>query len=109
MILDKDDHDLEKENVTNALKTVRYVWAHLESDSFSLYSDLHMQSDVKSFKRNEIEFVDMGTCLANEEKNEKYYFIKMIHSDSKILQKRDVYILVFAEGQIHIWDNSLNM
>lgn len=89
------------------MKTVRYVYARLEHDCFYLYSDLHMQSHVQSFKRSEIEFVDMGTCLVNEEKNEKYYFIKMIHSDSKV--KRDIYILAFAEGQIHKWDNSLRL
>ena len=50
----------------------------------------------------------MGTCLMNQEKNEKFYFIKMIHNNS-VSKLRDVYILAFSESQIHKWDNSLRL
>ena len=92
----------------NALKSVRFVFARLEHDSFAIFNDLHMKHIVLSFKRSEIEFVDMGACLLNEVKNEKFYFIKMVHCN-EVLGRRDVYILAFAEGQINKWDNSLRL
>ena len=54
----------------------------LDADHFTLYKDLHMKTKITAFKRRDIDFVDMGTCLMNNEKNEKYYFIKMIHFSS---------------------------
>ena len=44
----------------------------------------------------------------NQEKNEKLYFIKMIHNNTSY-GTRDVYILAFQESQIHKWDNSLRL
>ena len=76
-----DKEDIKEEDVTNALKQVRYVFGLLEPDHFKLFKDLHMQVPLTCYKRSELEFVDMGTCLLNEEKNEKYYFIKMIHNN----------------------------
>ena len=104
----KVDEDINDEDVTNALKSVRYAFAMLDQDSFRLFKDLHMKTLVTSFKRREIDFVDMGTCLMNHDKNEKYYFIKMIHNNS-MSSLRDVYILAFSESQIHKWDNSLRL
>ena len=71
--------DFNDEDVTNALKKIRYAFALLDAEHFTLYKDLHMKTKITAFKRSEIDFVDMGTCLLNNEKNEKYYFIKMIH------------------------------
>ena len=50
----------------------------------------------------------MGTCLIDDEKNEKFYFIKMIHNNIGN-RHRDVYILAFQQSQIAKWDNSLNL
>lgn len=56
-----------------------------------------MQVKLISFNQREIDFVDMGTCLMNEEKNEKFYFIKMVHNNGGNMQ-RDVYILAFSQS-----------
>lgn len=100
--------EINDEDVTNALKKIRYAFAMLDAEHFSLYKDLHMKTKITAFKRREIDFVDMGTCLTNSEKNEKYYFIKMVHAsnDSRL---RQVYILAFSESQVHKWDNSLRL
>lgn len=58
--------EINEEDVTNALKSVRYVFGMLESDNFTLFKDLHMKSKVTSFRREDIDFIDMGTCLHNE-------------------------------------------
>ena len=102
------EEEKDKEDVTNALKSVRYVFARLEHDSFSLFNDLYMKSKLMSFKRSEIQFVDQGTCLQNDERNEKFYFIKMIHH-KEAQARRDIYIIAFSESQIHKWDNSLRL
>lgn len=52
------EEDKDKEDVTNALKSVRYVFARLEHDSFSLFNDLYMKSKLMTFRRSEIQFVD---------------------------------------------------
>ena len=57
------DDEKDREDVTNALKSVRYVFARLEHDNFSLFNDLYMKSKLTSFKRSDIQFVDQGTCL----------------------------------------------
>ena len=44
-----DEHG--EEDVTNALKSVRYLFAMLDHDYFKLYKDLHMQVEITSFKR----------------------------------------------------------
>ena len=77
---------IDDEDVTNALKKIRYAFAMLDADHFTLYKDLHMKTKITAFKRREIDFVDMGTCLTNNDKNEKYYFIKMVHfsADSRL-------------------------
>ena len=80
--------------MTNALKSVRYVFGLLESESFTLFKDLHMQSKLLTFKRTDIDFIDLGTCLNNEDKSEKLYFIKMVHHNIAT-RKREVYILGF--------------
>ena len=100
--------DFNDEDVTNALKKIRYAFALLDAEHFTLYKDLHMKTKITAFKRSEIDFVDMGTCLLNNEKNEKYYFIKMIHFSQEI-RLRQVYILAFSESQILKWDNSLRL
>jgi hypothetical protein len=50
----------------------------------------------------------MGTGLYNEEKAEKYYFIKMIHLNPQT-ESRDIYVLAFNQNQIQKWDNSLGL
>lgn len=67
--------------MTNALKSVRYAFAMLEEENFHLFKDLHMKQRLLTFRRSEIDFVDMGTCLENQEKGEKFYFIKMVHDN----------------------------
>ena len=92
--------EIKEEDVTNALKSVRYVFGMLDHGDFTLFKDLHMKVKIMGFKRRDIDFVDMGTCLMNEEKSEKFYFIKMIHNNaaSGAVARRDVYILAFSES-----------
>ena len=52
------EEEKDKEDVTNALKSVRYVFARLEHDSFTLFNDLYMKTKLTTFRRAEIEFVD---------------------------------------------------
>lgn len=52
------EEEKDKEDVTNALKSVRYVFARLEYDSFTLFNDLYMKTKLTTFRRSEIEFVD---------------------------------------------------
>lgn len=52
------EEEKDKEDVTNALKSVRYVFGRLEYDSFTLFNDLYMKTKLTTFRRSEIEFVD---------------------------------------------------
>ena len=67
----------------------------LESDAFSLYKDLHLQTMLHSFNRQDIQFVDLGLSLYNEEKEDKFYFIKMVHRNES-LGRRDVYLMAIS-------------
>lgn len=69
-----------------------------------------MKAKVRVFARNEISFVDMGTCLTNQEAkpHKKYYFVKMIHFNQQ-KQRRDIYILAFGQASVTKWDNSLGL
>ena len=48
------EEEKDKEDVTNALKSVRYVFGRLEHDCFTLFNDLYMKSKLMTFKRSEI-------------------------------------------------------
>ena len=104
----QENDDDDEKDPNKSLKLVRYVFGILQKDTFSLFKDLHMETKIKNFDVRNIEFSDMGTCLFNEEKQEKYYFIKMIHRNIET-ETRDLYILAFSEAQIQKWDNSLHL
>jgi hypothetical protein len=63
---------------------------------------------ITSFRREDIEFSDMGTCIYIKENSEKFYYIKMIHHNRE-KKTRDIYLLAIAEPQVQKWDNSLNL
>ena len=80
----------------------------LENETFSLYKDLHLQGLLHSFSRQDISFVDLGLSLYNDEKEEKFYFIKMVHRNES-LGRRDVYLMAISANQIQKWDYSLGL
>ena len=45
-----------------------YVFGMLEPNCFSLYKDMHLQTNLHSFSRQDVSFVDLGLSLYNEEK-----------------------------------------
>ena len=85
---------------------VTFCFGMLENETFSLYKDLHLQGKLYSFNRQDISFVDLGLSLYNEEKEEKFYFIKMVHKN-ELLGRRDVYLMAISAKQIQKWDYSL--
>ena len=55
---------------------------------------MHMSGPANiEFTFSNLIFVDMGLSIYNEERNEKYYFIKMIH-ENKL--NRNVHLLAIA-------------
>ena len=88
---DDDDRDPNK-----ALKLVRFVFGLLLKDTFTFYKDLHMDTELIRFERDHIEFADMGVAHHNDEREEKFYFIKMIHRND-VTNTRDIYLIAFAE------------
>lgn len=75
---DDDEKDLNK-----SLKKVRQVFAILDKDNFELYKDLHLEVKLLSFKREDIHFIDMGTCLNIKDQQEKMYQIRMVHNNKE--------------------------
>ena len=55
-----------------------------------------------------MSFVDLGLSLYNEEKEDKFYFIKMVHRNES-LGRRDVYLMAISANQIQKWDYSLGL
>ena len=93
---DEGNDDDDEEDLNKQLKRVRFVFAILLKDYFMLYKDLHMGKIITSFKREDIEFADMGTCIYIKENSEKFYYIKMIHHNRE-KKTRDIYLLAIAE------------
>ena len=68
---------------------------------------MHMVSDpLFAFDYTHVTFVDLGLSIYNEEKDEKYYFIKMVH---EILQRREVYLLAISEHHLQKWEYCLGL
>ena len=88
--------------------SLQYVFALLSNDKFELHGDLHMQKLLQEFKRESVTFVDMGIALFNEEKGEKYFFIKMVTAD-EIENIRQAYLLAISASQFPKWRISLNL
>jgi hypothetical protein len=87
---------------------VRYVFGLLDNDSFGLYQDLHLMNLLSIFDKANITFVDLGMALFNEEKKEKYYFLKMVNNDEDE-GRREVYLMAISVSQITKWDYSLSL
>ena len=69
------DHKLDM------VDNLQYVFGLLQKDTFELFQDLHLVKLQKSFDRSLLTFVDMGVALFNQDAGQKYYFIKMVHSN----------------------------
>jgi hypothetical protein len=54
------------------------VFALETKDRFEIYKDLHLQKLLLDFDRDLLTFIDLGISLFNEEKQEKYSFVKMV-------------------------------
>ena len=52
--------------------------------------------------------MDLGLSLFNEEKQDKFYFLKMVHKNEAI-GRRDVYLMAISSNQIQKWDFSLSL
>ena len=66
-------------------------FALLTKTSFNLYANMHMSEDPKmKFDFAGLTFVDLGMALLNQARNEKYYYIKVVHEYQK---KRDIYLM----------------
>ena len=98
----------EEDRIVDPHQKVLFVFGMLEPNCFSLYKDLHLQNMIHSFNRENITFVDLGLSLFNEEKQDKFYFLKMVHRN-KHIDRRDVYLMAISASQIQKWDYSLGL
>ena len=80
----------------------------MTNDSFELYGDLHLQNELICFDRRLITFVDMGISLYNEEKDEKFSFVKMVTSDSS-KEIRELYLLAISASQFTKWQIGMSL
>lgn len=76
---------------------IQFVFALLSKTHLTLYNDMHMTSALAEFPYLQLTFVDMGLSILNEDKNEKFYFIKMIHESP---MRREVHLMAISEENL---------
>jgi len=67
-----------------------------------------MQKLLRSFDREHVTFIDIGISLFNQEKGEKYFFIKMVTTDMA-QDNRQAYLMAISASQFSKWRISLNL
>lgn len=84
----------------------QFVFALLSKTHLTLYEDMHMTTHVAQFAYSQLTFVDMGLAIMNEQKEQKFYFIKMVHEQA---MKREVHLIAISEEHLQKWEYSLNL
>lgn len=84
----------------------QFVFALLSKTHLTLYEDMHMTTHVAQFVYSQLTFVDMGLAIMNEQKEQKFYFIKMVHEQA---MKREVHLIAISEEHLQKWEYSLNL
>jgi len=86
---------------------IQFVFALLTKTHLALFDDMHMSTPaLVDFPYLQLTFVDLGLALMNEQRNEKFYFIKMIHESP---MRREVHLLAISEENLQKWEYSLNL
>ena len=57
----------------------QFVFALLSKTHLTLFEDMHMTTQVAQFVYSQLTFVDMGLAIMNEQRQQKFYFIKMVN------------------------------
>jgi hypothetical protein len=66
-----------------------------------------MASDpLTSFDFSHVTFVDLGMSLTNEDKAQKFYFVKMVH---EVQLRREVHLLAISEEHLQKWEYCLGL
>lgn len=74
------------------------MFALLTKTHLSLFDDMHMSTPpIAEFSFVQLNFVDMGLAIMNEEKEEKFYFIKMVHESP---MRREIHLMAISEENL---------
>jgi hypothetical protein len=74
------------------------VFALLTKTHLSLFDDMHMSTPpLAEFPYPLLTFVDMGLAIMNDQKEEKYYFIKMVHESP---MRREIHLMAISEDNL---------
>lgn len=106
LILQNEFNDLFKE-LTSYNVTLNYKFALLTDEHFTLYHDIHMQSESMKFPIANLDFVDLGIIIQNHKVNKRVFFFKAIYYNN-IDKVREVFLFSVSEDQIYKWESCLD-
>lgn len=72
----------------------------------SFYKDVQVSELISSFQADALQFIDLGISMMNDQKKEKWIFVKMVHRN-QMPSGRDVYLMAIQSDQAFKWEKCL--